>query len=73
VGTVTEVSLLRHGWLAPLVYLLGVLTASIPEGRGMTGSARLLLPGVLASMHLSWGAGFLFGRRPGVPARDRVR
>jgi GT2 family glycosyltransferase len=73
VGTVTEVSMLRHGWLAPLAYLLGVLTASIPEGRGMSGPARLLLPGVLASMHLSWGSGFLFGRRPGVPARDRVR
>lgn len=63
-GTVAGVPLLRHGWLAPVLYVLGVLTASFREGRGLPWRAQLLLPSVLASMHLSWGWGFLFGRRP---------
>jgi succinoglycan biosynthesis protein ExoA len=63
-GSVAGVPLLRHGQLAPLMYLLGVLLASFREGRGLPWRAQALLPVVLASMHLSWGAGFLFGRRP---------
>jgi hypothetical protein len=64
-GAVAKVPALRHGWLAPLMYVLGVLIASFREGRGLPWRAQALLPAVLASMHLSWGAGFLFGSRPG--------
>jgi GT2 family glycosyltransferase len=73
VGTVAGVPLLRHGWLAPLFYLFGVLVASFREGRGLSWRAQALLPAVLASMHLSWGSGFLFGRRPGRPVGGGIR
>jgi succinoglycan biosynthesis protein ExoA len=72
-GTVAGVSLLRHGWLAPLFYVLGVLLASFREGRGLPWRAQALLPAVLTSIHLSWGSGFLFGRRPGRPAGGGMR
>jgi GT2 family glycosyltransferase len=72
-GTVAGVPLLRHGWLAPLLYLFGVLAASFREGRGLPWRAQALLPAVLASMHLSWGSGFLFGRRPGRPVGGGIR
>src|SRR3954451_17719948 len=63
-GVTSGAPVLALGWLAPLAYLLGVLGASFREGRGLPWRAQALLPAVLASMHLSWGAGFLFGSRP---------
>jgi cellulose synthase/poly-beta-1,6-N-acetylglucosamine synthase-like glycosyltransferase len=56
--------LLHAGWLAPLAYGGGVVLASLVEGRTLPWSARAWLPAVLATIHLSWGAGFVFGRRP---------
>jgi hypothetical protein len=53
------------------VYALGVLVASLVEGSGLSWRARIWLPLVLATMHLSWGAGFAFGRRPGLPQPGR--
>jgi glycosyltransferase involved in cell wall biosynthesis len=70
-GVVVGLPLLRWGLLAPLSYLAGVVAASIREGQGMSGGAKAWLPAVLATMHLSWGAGFLFGRRPGSRERSR--
>lgn len=54
---------LAAGWLAPAGYAAGVLGASVVVGRGMPLRARLWLPAVLATMHLSWGLGFLTRRR----------
>lgn len=71
VGAVTALPLLQLGWLAPLAYVGGVLTVSCWEGRGLPPRARAWLPVVLATVHLSWGAGFVFGRRP--PGRTRRR
>jgi hypothetical protein len=70
-GLVLGLPLLSWGLLAPLCYLTGVVAASIGEGRGMSWRATTWLPVVLATMHLSWGAGFLFGRRPRTVARRR--
>jgi succinoglycan biosynthesis protein ExoA len=70
-GAVAAVSLLHTGWLAPLAYLIGVLAAALWESRGLSLRARVWMPAVLATMHLSWGAGFLFGRRPGAPRCQR--
>lgn len=64
VGTVVALPLLHLGWVAPLAYLIGVLAAAVWEGRGLRLQARVWMPAVLATMHLSWGAGFLLGRRP---------
>lgn len=54
----------RPGFALPAGYLLVVTAGSVPLGRGLPGRARLLLPAVLASMHMSWGAGFLSSWRP---------
>ncbi|HEX6328419.1 MAG TPA: glycosyltransferase family 2 protein [Jiangellaceae bacterium] len=51
------------GWLAPGLYAAGVLAASVVEGRGLPARARAWLPAVLATMHLSWGLGFLLSSR----------
>ena len=58
VGLVTT-PWLYAGFLAPLGYLAGVLSASVPMGRRLEWRSRLWLPVVIVTMHLSWGWGFL--------------
>jgi len=55
------------GWLAPVGYLAGVLAASVPMGRRLPLRSRLWLPLVVATMHLTWGWGFLRS----IPRRQR--
>lgn len=50
---------LALGAAAPVGYAGGVLLASGLIGRGLGPRSRLLLPFVVMTMHLSWGAGFL--------------
>jgi succinoglycan biosynthesis protein ExoA len=45
--------------VAPVGYVVGVLAASVVERRDLSPLSKLWLPAVLATMHLSWGAGFL--------------
>jgi glycosyltransferase involved in cell wall biosynthesis len=52
-------SWLLAGFLGPIGYAAGVLVATYFMGRGLPWRARVLLPAVVATMHLSWGAGFL--------------
>jgi hypothetical protein len=52
---------LALGWLAPAGYLAGVFVAGLVEGRGLPWRVRAWLPAVLATMHLTWGAGFIVG------------
>jgi hypothetical protein len=66
VGLLAGVTLLTWGWLAPAAYAGGVIVAAGIESRGLGWRARCWLPAVLATIHLSWGLGFAFGRRPGV-------
>jgi hypothetical protein len=65
VATVSDAPGLHLGWLAPLGYGLGAVVASLAESRDLPWRARAWFPAVLATIHLSWGSGFLFGRRPG--------
>jgi glycosyltransferase involved in cell wall biosynthesis len=51
------------GWLLPGGYAAGVVVAALLEGRGLPAKARAWLPAVVATMHLSWGVGFLSSRR----------
>lgn len=51
----------------PLAYLLALAGASIAAGVRRRDGAALLMPLALATMHLCWGAGFLW------PARRRRR
>ncbi|MFJ2576515.1 glycosyltransferase family 2 protein [Kitasatospora aureofaciens] len=48
---------------APGAYLLGILGGSVVEGRGLSAKAKAMLPVALATMHLSWGFGFLTSPR----------
>lgn len=43
----------------PVGYLAIVLAGAIVVGRGLPARARAVLPVVLVTMHMSWGAGFL--------------
>jgi hypothetical protein len=63
VGTVAGVAGLTVGYLAPVGYATGVLAGSVVEGRGLPVRSRLWLPVVFATMHGSWGVGFLLSPR----------
>jgi glycosyltransferase involved in cell wall biosynthesis len=52
---------LRAGLALPTGYVSLVVAGSLPVGRGLPARAQLALPAVLATMHMSWGAGFLSG------------
>lgn len=65
VGTVTQAPVLQLGWAGPFGYCVGAVAASLAESRGLPWRARVWFPVVLSTIHLSWGSGFLFGRRPG--------
>jgi glycosyltransferase involved in cell wall biosynthesis len=43
----------------PGLYAAGVVAAAQASAGGLDPRARRLLPGVIATMHLAWGAGFL--------------
>ena len=51
----------------PLVYLLGLLGVTAIAARALRGRALASLPVVLATMHMSWGIGFLASPRRIVP------
>ncbi|MFI1585864.1 glycosyltransferase family 2 protein [Embleya sp. NPDC020630] len=58
-GTVAGVLGFWPGWLLPAGYVIGILAGVAWEGRGLRPAAFVRLPIVLATMHGSWGAGFL--------------
>ncbi|WP_326582332.1 glycosyltransferase family 2 protein [Streptomyces sp. NBC_00487] len=47
------------GYVIPGGYLAAIVAGSIPAGRGLPLKARLQIPVALATMHMSWGFGFL--------------
>lgn len=47
------------GWALPCGYLLGVIAVTPFVGRGLSIAALVRVPIALATMHLSWGAGFI--------------
>ncbi|MEV4943713.1 glycosyltransferase family 2 protein [Streptomyces zaomyceticus] len=69
------------GFVVPAGYLAAITAGSLPAGRGLSLRARLRIPVALATMHMSWGYGFLTSprslarkvvasRRPAVPADE---
>ena len=65
------------GWLwagavAPVGYALGVVAAGLAIGGKLPIRARAWLPAVLATMHLTWGAGFIVGSREAARARAQA-
>ncbi|MGZ4596941.1 MAG: glycosyltransferase family 2 protein [Actinomycetes bacterium] len=57
----TAAAALGHRWglLAPLGYVAGVTAGSVAVGRDLPPKAQMWLPVVFATMHGSWGVGFL--------------
>jgi glycosyltransferase involved in cell wall biosynthesis len=51
------------GWIVPGGYLAAIVLGAIPAGRGLRLAARARIPLALATMHLSWGWGFLTSPR----------
>jgi glycosyltransferase involved in cell wall biosynthesis len=62
VGLVVSTPLAIAGLTLPVGYLALVVAGSLLVGSGLPWRARLLLPVVLGTMHMSWGAGFLTSR-----------
>lgn len=57
----------RPAWLVPAGYAAGVTLGALDAGKGESLQVKGLLPAVLATMHWSWGLGFLTS-----PARLRT-
>lgn len=53
----------RPAWLVPAGYVAGIVAGGALAGRGEPLASRALLPAVLATMHWSWGIGFLTSPR----------
>ncbi|WP_269855803.1 glycosyltransferase family 2 protein [Streptomyces sp. RPT161] len=47
------------GWVVPGAYAAGIALGSVPAGKGLDAAARVRIPVALATMHMSWGWGFL--------------
>jgi hypothetical protein len=54
---------LHAGWLAPAGYAVLVTAGGIAAARGEGADVAVRMPLVLATMHMSWGTGFLTSRR----------
>ncbi|WP_245566808.1 glycosyltransferase family 2 protein [Jonesia quinghaiensis] len=62
-GLITPWWPLLLGLAAPCGYMLLITVGGLIESRGLPAAARIRVPGVLATMHMCWGAGFLRGRK----------
>jgi hypothetical protein len=51
------------GFVIPGGYLAAIAAGSVPAGKGLPLKARLQIPLALATMHMSWGYGFLTSPR----------
>ncbi|MFJ1655979.1 glycosyltransferase family 2 protein [Streptomyces sp. NPDC088337] len=80
-GIVAGAALTPWALVVPGGYLAAIAAGSLPAGKGLPLAARLRIPVALATMHMSWGWGFLTSpkslarrviaaRRPAVPAAD---
>ena len=63
IGLITGNSWLDLGFLAPLGYAVLLVAGSLVEGRYLPWKALAWMPLVCATMHVSWGLGFLLGLR----------
>lgn len=62
-GALLALSGRRVGLLGPLGYAVAILGGSALTGRGLPRDAAIALPAVYATMHMSWGLGFLVSPR----------
>ncbi|MFD6990588.1 glycosyltransferase family 2 protein [Streptomyces sp. NPDC059943] len=62
-GVVVGLAFTPWALIVPGGYLAAIVAGSIPVGKGLPLKARLQIPLALATMHMSWGAGFLTSPR----------
>ncbi|MBW1601871.1 glycosyltransferase family 2 protein [Streptomyces sp. JJ66] len=62
-GVVAGVVLTPWAFAVPGGYLAAITAGSVPAGRGLPLRARVQIPLALATMHLSWGWGYLTSPR----------
>jgi glycosyltransferase involved in cell wall biosynthesis len=62
-GIVVGAALTPLGFVIPGGYLAAIALGSLPAGKGLPPKARLQIPVALATMHMSWGFGFLTSPR----------
>ncbi len=62
-GTALALAGHRIGLLGPLGYLAAVVAGSAATSRGLPPTAAAALPAVYATMHMSWGTGYLLSPR----------
>jgi glycosyltransferase involved in cell wall biosynthesis len=62
-GLLVGAALTPWGYLVPAAYLAGIVAGSLPAGKGLPLASRVRIPLALATMHMSWGWGFLSSPR----------
>ncbi|WP_276314446.1 glycosyltransferase family 2 protein [Streptomyces sp. Z26] len=62
-GAVVGAAVTPWGFAVPVGYLAAITAGSLPAGRGLPFGARVRIPVALATMHMSWGWGFLTSPR----------
>lgn len=62
-GLVVGAAVTPWGFVIPAGYLAAITAGSLPAGKGLTLKARAQIPVALATMHMSWGLGFLTSPR----------
>lgn len=62
-GIVVGAAVTPWAFVIPGGYLAAIVAGSIPAGKGLPVPARLRVPVALATMHMSWGWGFLTSPR----------
>ncbi|MER8162756.1 MULTISPECIES: glycosyltransferase family 2 protein [Streptomyces] len=62
-GIVVGAAVTPWAFVIPGGYLAAIVAGSIPAGKGLPVAARLRVPVALATMHMSWGWGFLTSPR----------
>ncbi len=66
-------AILTGGFAIPVLYVAGVLGAAVLSVRHLRLGVAARVPGVLATMHMAWGAGFLTSPRSLMPGSHAVR
>ncbi|MEV6134335.1 glycosyltransferase family 2 protein [Streptomyces violaceusniger] len=62
-GIVVGAAVTPWAFVIPGGYLAAIVAGSVPAGKGLPMMARLRVPVALATMHMSWGWGFLTSPR----------
>ncbi|MFD7028162.1 glycosyltransferase family 2 protein [Streptomyces sp. NPDC059917] len=62
-GAVVGATVTPWALAVPAGYLAAITAGSVPAGRGLSLKARAQIPVALATMHMSWGFGFLTSPR----------